>query len=110
MNRSITTYLEAIEVAHLVPSACVAWFDRNRMYRYCSNRIPSGGRSATDDDRNGILLRRDLHWLLDTTRFVFVPGTAAELMHLYHNLALQPLRSVAVPLLFAHFALSIFKE
>ncbi|RYP12411.1 hypothetical protein DL767_011322 [Monosporascus sp. MG133] len=94
-NCRITTYFEATEVAHLVPNACAAWFNRNRMYTYC--KIPSGGRTALDDDSNGILLRRDLHRLFHALRFGFVPksqddgetnlgihvlrpGTAAELM------------------------------
>ncbi|KAI1149482.1 hypothetical protein F4825DRAFT_430141 [Nemania diffusa] len=124
----ITTCSEATEVAHLVPSANAYWFDRNRMTRYCSNPIPPGGRSGIDDDKNGMLLRRDLRWLLDASRFVFVPkrqdekgnpvlvthvlqpGATAELLHLYHNRALQPALSVAMPLLFARFALSIFES
>ncbi|KAI0818315.1 hypothetical protein GGR55DRAFT_70592 [Xylaria sp. FL0064] len=131
----ITACSEATEVAHLVPSANISWFDRNRMSRYCSNPIPSGGRSGIDDDQNGMLLRRDLHWLFDASRFVLVPkyrndgagdgddddepvlvahvlqpGAAAELLHLYHNRALQSPLLVAMPLLFARFALSIFKS
>ncbi|RWA10946.1 hypothetical protein EKO27_g4148 [Xylaria grammica] len=124
----VTTCSEATEVAHLVPSANASWFDRNRMTRYCSSPIPSGGRSGIDDDKNGVLLRRDLHWLLDAARFVFVPkrqddegnpvllvhvlqpGATTELLHLYHNRALQSALSVAMPLLFARFALSILKS
>lgn len=123
----ITLHSEATEVAHLVPSALESWFDRNRMSQYCSNKIPTGGRSTIDDDRNALLLRRDLHWLLDANRFVFVPkfddqghpvllihvlqpSKGRELEHLYHNRTLHPLRSVAPAFLHAHFALSIFKN
>ncbi|KAI0856845.1 hypothetical protein F4860DRAFT_491441, partial [Xylaria cubensis] len=123
----ITACSEATEVAHLVPSAHASWFDRNRMTRYCTSPIPAGGRSGIDDDKNGILLRRDLHWLMDASRFVFAPkcqdagnpvllthvlqpGAAAELLHLYHNRELQSPVSTALPLLFARFALSIFKS
>ncbi|KAI3328245.1 hypothetical protein F4824DRAFT_154653 [Ustulina deusta] len=59
-NCRVTGYSEATEVAHLGPSACSSWFDRNGMSRYCSNPIPLGTRFTIDDDKNGILLRRDL--------------------------------------------------
>ncbi|KAI3340898.1 hypothetical protein F4824DRAFT_357218 [Ustulina deusta] len=121
----VTNYAEANEVAHLVPSANASWFDRNRMTKYCTNSIPTGGRSGIHDHMNGMLLRRDLHLLLDLSRFVFVPkcgfegepvlvthvlqpGLAAELLHLYHNRALQSPLPIAMPLLFARFALNIF--
>ncbi|KAI3317901.1 hypothetical protein HD806DRAFT_540735 [Xylariaceae sp. AK1471] len=84
--------------------------------------------ATIDDDKNGILFRRDLHWLFDASHIVFAPkpqddsqppvflvhvfqsSAAAELLQLYHNLALQPLRSISIPFMFARFSFSIFKN
>ncbi|KAK4144476.1 uncharacterized protein C8A04DRAFT_27662 [Dichotomopilus funicola] len=88
--------------------------------------------------RNLVLLRRDLHHLLDTRRFTFVaksvfaqplsspaacmptaqlalhvmlPSGSDQLPGLYHNRALQePVRGIAVEFLFARFAWTLFTD
>lgn len=87
---------------------------------------------AVNDLQNLILLRRDLHHLLDTRRLFFnakaaspfdttsiaclavqVTGTqsSADLVALYHNRALQPsMRGVAVEFLFARLAWTLFTD
>ncbi|KLU90710.1 hypothetical protein MAPG_10562 [Magnaporthiopsis poae ATCC 64411] len=56
------------ETAHLVPAWEKIWFSANNMSGYCPP-------SALDinDERNMLLLRKDIHHLFDTKFFVFVP-------------------------------------
>ncbi|KAH6634763.1 hypothetical protein B0J18DRAFT_30163 [Chaetomium sp. MPI-SDFR-AT-0129] len=131
----ISGYCDAVEVAHLVPLADGNWFRSNRMERYCS--LPADPHPI-NDERNLILLRRDLHHLFDTRRFTFVaksifaqpllppaahaptaqlalhvmlPSGSDQLPGLYHNRTLQdPVRDVAVEFLFARFAWTLFTD
>jgi hypothetical protein len=122
----LTAWTNAAEACHLVPSASATWFAVNVMSRYC--RLP-GGRNPVDDDRNLILLRRDLHWLFDQRHFTILPKRSpgdlfgspslvfhtlqprgdCELHDLFHNRTLQqPTSGLSVEFLFARFAWSIF--
>ncbi|GAB1311801.1 hypothetical protein MFIFM68171_02011 [Madurella fahalii] len=106
------------------------------MDRYC--RFPTDPHPV-NDERNLVMLRRDLHHLLDTRRFTFAaksastqPSTAAsspstahaltaqpalhvmssnQLSDLYHNRVLQqPIRGLAVEFLFARFAWTLVTD
>lgn len=108
---------------HLVPGMHSLWFNSNDMMRYCSERTVS---QPINDNRNLLCLRKDIQFLCDTRRLVFVPklfgpvedGTTTpqvalhvllpcgsdELVELYHNRSPQPLRDIAVEFPFARFA------
>ncbi|KAL8407557.1 hypothetical protein RB594_006401 [Gaeumannomyces avenae] len=125
----ISGHLDAVESAHLVPIRDGNWFLQNDMTRYCQNQM-----SAVDinDLGNLILVRRDLHHLLNTRRLFFnVKATSpsdttptacltvqvlgmlssADLVALYHNRALQPsMRGVSVEFLFARLAWTLFTD
>ncbi|KAK4233616.1 hypothetical protein C8A03DRAFT_47881 [Achaetomium macrosporum] len=131
MERDITCrvsgYMDAVEKAHLVPEGERLWFLSNRMDRYCRRPLEV---SAINDDKNILILRKDLHHLFDARRFTFVPkrfGTCTsesaelvthvllpsgspELVGLYHNRSTQPIRGISVECLFARFAWSLFTD
>ncbi|KAK5999150.1 hypothetical protein PT974_01539 [Cladobotryum mycophilum] len=122
----ISGYLDATEVARLVPASAGQWFSSNKMDQYCrfaNEPLP------INDEKNLVLLRKDLHYLFDQRRFTFLarqsgdnqkpvqlvthvllPQDSAEFIGLYHSRATQPLRGVSVELLFARFAWSIFAD
>jgi len=123
----ISGYSDALETAHLVPEANGHWFSSNRMARYCGMveaAVP------TDDAKNLLVLRRDLHHLFDQRRFafaakrsgddggqsaelvmhVFRPIMSAQLATLYHNRTLHALSGISVELLFARFAWTLFSD
>ncbi|KXX75351.1 hypothetical protein MMYC01_207659 [Madurella mycetomatis] len=84
-------------------SCCI--FRSNHMDRYC--RLPTDPRTI-NDERNLIILRRDLNHVLDTRRFTFA---ANQLSGLHHNGALQqPTWGLAVEFLFARFAWTLFTD
>ncbi|KAL2670252.1 hypothetical protein Neosp_014719 [[Neocosmospora] mangrovei] len=107
----ISGYLDAVEVAHIVPRASGYWFEYNSMARYNSrDKIsPSPGENLdaylytryarlsdvpqqVDDDQNLITLRRDLHYLFDQRRFTFVvkqPRESDSLQVVTHVLCAQ---------------------
>ncbi|EAQ90141.1 hypothetical protein CHGG_06760 [Chaetomium globosum CBS 148.51] len=124
----LTAWTNATEASHLIPFASSTWFLVNNMSQYC--RLPMR-RDPVDDDRNLILLRRDLHLLFDQRHFTILPkrnpgdplGTPSlvfhtwqprgdrELHHLFHNRTLQqPTTGLSVEFLLARFAWSIFRE
>ncbi|KAK0655297.1 hypothetical protein B0T16DRAFT_341490 [Cercophora newfieldiana] len=123
----VSGYTDAVEKAHLVPVGERFWFVWNKMDRYC--RRPQQV-SAINDDKNILILRKDLHRLFDARRFTFVPkrfGTltsesaelvthvllpsgSPEFMGLYHNRLPQPIRGISVEFLFARFAWSLFTD
>lgn len=94
------------------------------MFQYC--RLPRS-RNPVDDDRNLILLRRDLHWLFDQRHSALLPKRSpadslgrpslvfhtlqphgdCELHDLFHSRILQPITGVSVEFLLARFAWSI---
>ncbi|POR32602.1 Uncharacterized protein TPAR_07172 [Tolypocladium paradoxum] len=131
MDRDITCrvsgYMDAVEKAHLVPEGERLWFVSNRMDRYCRRPLEV---SAISDDKNILILRKDLHHLFDARRFTFVPkrfgactsefaelvthvllpSGSPELVGLYHNRSPQPIRGISVECLFARFAWSLFAD
>ena len=101
-------------------------------YRYCRRPLEV---SPINDDKNIVLLRKDVHHLFGTRRFAFVPKSfgpttttttpprlaqlvthvllpsgSPELIGLYHNRLTQPLCGISVECLFARFAWSIFTD
>jgi hypothetical protein len=78
--------------------------------------------NSTDNTRNVLLLRSDLHHLFDQGRLVFVPKGGAWVVHilsgrpdgelaaLYHNVRLQPLSELSVEFLFARFAWTVLAQ
>lgn len=73
-------------------------------------------RVTTDDPRNVVLLRSDIHTLFDARRFILVSKNGVWVSHapsgspddklatLYYNVELQPLKKVAVEFLLARFS------
>ncbi|KAL8787744.1 MAG: hypothetical protein Q9213_002064 [Squamulea squamosa] len=119
----MTQQQEGCEVAHLCPKVEKQWFIGNSMTEYTrDNRITGFG--AISDTSNLILLRKDLHFLLDKPKFAFVPKAATgdepakmvvhilvpsqELTRLFHNVELQPINGVAPEFLLTRFAWAIF--
>lgn len=116
----ITDCSEVTQVAHICPQKEFHWWTENGMARYNVSLTPT-----LDDTSNALLLRADLHFLLDNAKFVFVPKpsfesgnprlvthlieASAELEHLYHNRALHPVGS-RVENIFARFAFSVFPQ
>lgn len=64
----ISGYLNAVEAAHLVPLTDGDWFQSKHMERYCSLPV---NLHPINDERNLVILRRDLHHLLDARCFTF---------------------------------------
>ncbi|KAL8724576.1 MAG: hypothetical protein Q9166_007871 [cf. Caloplaca sp. 2 TL-2023] len=119
----MTQQQEGCEVAHLCPKVEKQWFIGNSMTEYTrDNRIT--GLGAISDTSNLLLLRKDLHFLLDKAKFAFVPKAATgdepakmvvhilvpsqELTWLFHNVELQPIDGVAPEFLLTRFAWAIF--
>ncbi|AEO62005.1 hypothetical protein MYCTH_2312885 [Thermothelomyces thermophilus ATCC 42464] len=131
MDRDITCrisgYMDAVEKAHLVPEGERLWFVSNKLDRYCRRPLEV---AAINDDKNMLILRKDLHHLFDARRFTFVPkqfgaytsesfqlvthvllpSGSPELVGLYHNRLPQPIRGISVECLFARFAWCIFTD
>ncbi|OAA66551.1 hypothetical protein SPI_01127 [Niveomyces insectorum RCEF 264] len=115
----VTGHMNAVEKAHLVPEGERLW--------YCRRPLEV---SAINDDKNILVLRKDIHHLFNTRRFTFVPkrfSTSAseaaklvthvllpsgspELIGLYHNRLPQPIYGISVECLLARFAWSIFTD
>ncbi|KAL5875371.1 hypothetical protein ACKVWM_009262 [Pyricularia oryzae] len=124
---------DACKTAHLVPYSEKYWFVSNQMRQYVQNPM---SRLPIDDESNLILLRRDLHFLFDRNRYVFVPKTpslpstsqssspaiaiaihilqpqrSVQLVSTYHNrLTQQPLCGLSREMLFSRFAWALFHE
>jgi len=64
----ITARVDACEVGHLVPLVAGHWFASNNMEQYC--RLGFDHR-AIDDEKNALVLCKDVHRLLDTRWLVF---------------------------------------
>jgi hypothetical protein len=113
----ITNHSLGTETAHLVPRSEEAWYRSNGMTLY--NSRPEAG---TDDARNALLLRSDLHTLFDARKFVVVPKDNTWIVHvlvgrpseelgaLYHNVKLLPLVDLSVECLFARFAWAVLAQ
>ncbi|KAL8282767.1 hypothetical protein RB597_010149 [Gaeumannomyces tritici] len=128
----ITGFIDACEAAHVIPYSERDWFASNQMVQYVWQTM---AHLPIDDERNLILLRRDLHFLFDRNRYVFVPRRppplpfassqspslaiavhvlqpmgSSQLVNTYHNCLTQPLRGLSPEMLFARFAWALFHE
>ncbi|KAL8364907.1 hypothetical protein RB595_003947 [Gaeumannomyces hyphopodioides] len=128
----ITAVIDACETAHVIPYSERNWFASNQMIQYVREPM---AHLPIDDERNLILLRRDLHFLFDRNRYVFVPKRlpplpsassqspslaiaihilqpkgSIQLVDTYHNCLTQPLRGLSPEMLFARFAWALFHE
>jgi hypothetical protein len=112
----ITERISCTVAAHVCPRSEHDWFKRNSMRTYNTNRNLTDAASR-DDERNGFLLRWDLHAALDDKEFVIVPKAGRWVVHvieddelakLYHNVPLHDISPVAPEFLLARFAWAIF--
>ncbi|KAI9679117.1 MAG: hypothetical protein M1829_001787 [Trizodia sp. TS-e1964] len=113
----VSAYRSATEAAHIIPRQMQLWFTENNMDVFNTNRNLTGT-YIMDDMANGIMLRRDIHFVFDSKEFVFVPknnkivthflGQSEDLGILYHNHATQPLKDTSKEFLYARFAYSVF--
>lgn len=119
--------MDALESGHLVPASERLWFTSKQMDSYCHLPLRV---SCIDDDNNLLVLRKDLHHLVDDRRFTLVPkrfGTdpsrpvqlvvhvllsagSPQVPGLHHNRTPQPIRGLSVECLFARFAWSLFAD
>ncbi|KAI9773784.1 MAG: hypothetical protein M1840_006009 [Geoglossum simile] len=95
----ITGYSSGTKVCHLCPKSEVQWFNRNDMRLY---NIKPNLRARTDDMSNAMLIRRDLHFELDSRVFVIVPKGPTI------GFQLLAIGGVTPQFLFARFAWAIF--
>ena len=113
----MTLHREAVEKAHLVPTAQTPWFNENLMAHY--TRVDAVDK--TKDVGNIITLRSDIHTILDAKRFAFVPKKGQLVVHtfgekaqsevyrLYHNTRVHQ-SEVNVQFLFARYAYALFQS
>lgn len=111
----ITQCTLGTEGAHLLPKSEELWYSRNSMFQYSAWEE----RGTTDDPRNTLLLRSDIHTVFDTKRFCIVPKNGQWVTHVlygsvqdelarrFHNVPLQVLRDIAVEFIFARFVYTI---
>lgn len=111
----VNNYTLGTEAAHLLPKSEELWFTNNSMLQYSAWEE----KGTTDDPRNTLFLRSDVHTLFDAKRFVIAPkqgkwttyvlqGAAQdELARNFHSIQMQPLTYIAVELLFARFVYAI---
>ncbi|KAF2771008.1 hypothetical protein EJ03DRAFT_269637, partial [Teratosphaeria nubilosa] len=119
----VTAETDAIECAHMVPLGEVDWFGANAMWNHHPPTLRVG-KEAINKHGNLILLRRDIHYLFDSSHFTIFPRRdendayqptvhvltteAPSLYKEYHGRCLRPLRGISAHFLFARFAWSIF--
>ncbi|XXG99545.1 hypothetical protein Hte_005884 [Hypoxylon texense] len=114
------------EQAHLIPVAASDWFTLNGMGQYS---VDSSVFPEIDDLSNTVLLRSDVHTMLDHKELTIVPKLdeeakyklvthvmhsqsryAAEQENLFHNRIMQQLCDISPSCLFARFAWSLFHK
>ncbi|KAI1468547.1 uncharacterized protein F4812DRAFT_427249 [Daldinia caldariorum] len=123
----ITNSMTALDAAHIIPAAELAWFDANSMALDTGSGSGSG---SIDSIYNRIALRKDVHHLWDKTwEIIMFPRllygdrcslivhafrtrrlSNYEVRHHYHNRQCQELRNIDRRFLFARFAWSIFRS
>lgn len=113
----ITRFYDGTQNAHIVPRNEVSWFVSNNMAQYNLNRRLRSS-EGINDVSNGMLLRSDLHNLVDSQYFVFVPKRGSWVTHaimcshdiqrFYHNRRLHNVAGVAPQFLYARFAWTLF--
>ncbi|KAI1758666.1 hypothetical protein GGR53DRAFT_516313 [Hypoxylon sp. FL1150] len=119
----VTQYGMGVEAAHLVPKKAQPWFTLNSMKWYA--KTPDDV-NAIDDMNNLLLLRADIHYMLDCRELIIVPKKLEDryvfvlkvikskkrylydAYEIYHNRICQDFLGVRIEYLFARFAWSIF--
>lgn len=107
----VTGHSSGTQTAHICPVAEQPWFGRNRMHFY----LPKG----VQHPANTMLLRADLHQVLDQGDFVFVPKQnegfvvhylepSSDLMPKYNNQKLDT-KHLSAHCLLVRFAWAIFR-
>ncbi|KAI0112007.1 hypothetical protein F4814DRAFT_424426 [Daldinia grandis] len=126
----LSSSLNSVQQAHIIPGAEVNWAKRNQI----GNELIGLNKDVLEDWRNKIPIRSDLHYLWDHGYLTFLPksisGTATrvyelcvhvnrvgqdppkgyENIELYQNRIIRNLHGVPANFLFARFAWSIFNE
>ena len=102
-------------MAHICPKKELPLFAQNQMGTYLGSE-----ETTMDAPSNLIRLRAGIHWLWDQRYLIFVPRSSSlvahvlagdsELVQLYQNVGLQPLRGVAPEYLFARSAWALFSS
>ncbi|KAI2466469.1 hypothetical protein F4781DRAFT_434343 [Annulohypoxylon bovei var. microspora] len=113
--------------SHVVPVSVTPWFTMNNMFRYAWGGEDENPRPI-DDISNGMLLRSDVHHMIDKSELVMFPKFTGEkyeiVLHLlhsrsryafeqeawFHNRKCQDIYGVSRECMFAAFAWSIFQE
>ncbi|XXG99544.1 hypothetical protein Hte_005883 [Hypoxylon texense] len=119
----VTQYGMGVEAAHLVPKEAESWFNINHMKWYA--RKPGDSRPI-DDLNNMLLLRGDIHHMLDRRELIIIPKklndryvfvlkvikSNARYLYdayvIYHNRICQDFLGVRIEFLFGRFAWNIF--
>ncbi|KAI1149084.1 hypothetical protein F4825DRAFT_431757 [Nemania diffusa] len=115
----LTLYEDGCEVAHLVPKVEAAWFVRNQMMEF----VNAGDTQAIDHHANAILLRADLHHLMDKRAWVPMlkegqlvictickppsQPLSSQFRYREQNRALQELKGVSKECIFARIAWAV---
>ncbi|KAI1765262.1 hypothetical protein GGR53DRAFT_465612 [Hypoxylon sp. FL1150] len=118
-----TDHITGLEVAHLVPNKASAWFRRNKMQSYA---LRPNDKEPWNDIQNKILLRADIHIMLDRKEIVPMPKKidgqyrfvikvikgnefhSYDTYELYHNRIFLEFRGIQPEYLFSRFAWNIF--
>ena len=113
----ITSSIEHIDTAHIVPREEVDWFKQNSMNDFNNNKTLQKN-YVVDDIANAFALRPDLHSAFDQRKFMVAYKKSGWTIHflrdtvqlgsLYHNTAIDFHEDVSACLLLARFAWSIF--
>ncbi|KAI4117558.1 MAG: hypothetical protein LQ345_002237 [Seirophora villosa] len=112
----LSTYDLGCEKAHLVPKHEVPWFTKNGL-KMLPDDADINGLDTISSTANLMLMRADLHKILDDKKFVIVPKRgrlvshflvpADKYVYMHHNSEVKP-TGVAVDFLFARLAWAIF--
>ncbi|KAI1775304.1 hypothetical protein F4818DRAFT_46104 [Hypoxylon cercidicola] len=118
----VTNWSTGIEAAYLCPKEAIPWFNRNCMDRYTYD---SGVMPQVHDISNQLLLRADVHIMLDRKDIVMIPkkvdgryvfvikvikafsDSLFDAYRTFHNRICQDLVGVRIEYLFARFAWNI---
>lgn len=121
----VTNWSTGLEAAHICPKEIGDWFNTNGMDNYTND---SSVKPQYDDINNQILLRADVHIMLDRKEIVIIPkkvnncyvfvikvikapsASLFDAYHTFHNRICQEFVGVSVQYLFARFAWNIFNN
>lgn len=114
----VSDYQDGLRAAHLCPKNATAWFEANRMGKYCKSQGLYGN-YVTDDIANAIALRANLHDVFDDQKVAIAPkngvwkalffGLTFTLGSMYHNEPLKELsKEISPSFILARLAWTIF--